>query len=318
MSVSICRHLCDSEKFAGVNPHDRYFLLFLAFNAEEDGSFRYTTNGLIKMLGGIDRKTFFRNVAKLEAAGFVTRGGGTLRLASHLVAAGHQWQVADSHQDGGGQPPQPVADSHVSSSPTPPLSLNKTIKTINQDYSIDPPIVPPAKASTACDLSRTSWEAARLGYSASAKAYRSPTGRPDFVTQGVTMRPSLMSHIRNARQTYSKEQLAFVHAYPKTESDPAAFLEAWGVVIESGVKGVDLVRAANDYAAKMTYDKDDGTFIQTPENWLTRKGYAVYVRRYEEERAQRRRSMPQVVAASESDIADFDPFDTTGFSTDKE
>lgn len=317
MSVSICRHLCDSEKFAGVNPHDRYFLLFLAFNAEEDGSFRYPATKLIAMLGGVSRGSFYKQVSRLEKAGYLTRQDGKLRLSARLVADGDS-DVSPTATATVAVSDRGCRQGRLSSSPTPPLSLNKTIKTNNQDYSIDPPIIPPSKDNATYDLSRNSWEAARLGYSSSAKAYRSPTGRPDFITQGCTQRPTLMSHIRNARQAYNKEQLAFVKAYPKTEADPSAFLEAWSAVVESGVKEKDLVRAAKDYADKMTYDKDDGNFIQTPENWLTRKGYAVYVRRYEEERAQQQRYRAQNNPSAESDIADFDPFDTTGFSTDKE
>ena len=296
-----------------LTPVDKLFLLNLVVRCDDEGHILFKSKALAFSVQ-MDRGNLSRKMNELVAKGVLDKTDGAFVVSKTIV---EEAKLCD------GQPGVVVeGTTQVVSTTLPfpphPLTPNKNIKNTNQDYSIDPPIIPPPKTNTACDLSRTSWEAARLGYSASAKAYRSPTGRPDFITQGVTMRPSLMSHIRNARQTYSKEQLAFVHAYPKTESDPAAFLEAWGVVIESGVKGVDLVRAAKDYAEKMTYDKDDGTFIQTPENWLTRKGYAVYVRRYEEERAQRRRSMPQTVAAQDSDIADFDPFDTTGFNTDKE
>ena len=299
MSVPICRHLCDSEKFTGVNPHDRYFLLFLAFNAEEDGTFRYPTNGLVKMLGGIDRKTFFRNVAKLEAAGFVTRGGGPLRLASHLVAAGHQWQVADSHQASGGQPPQPVADSHVSSSPTPPLTLNKTIKTNNHEYSLDPPIIPPSKTDGTITC---------MGENPNVTVVKA---QPTYWEKRANRKP-WREYIEEQRQAYlaskpqyTKEQEAFLEAYPKAPGSPAAFVLAWEEVIKQDVLPQELINAAGIASNSPAFKENGGQYIPKPENWLAGKGWAQTVEPW---KAKRKQQAIQEDANQPPPDLDFDPF----------
>lgn len=279
MSVSICRHLCDSEKFAGVNPHDRYFLLFLAFNAEEDGSFRYPATKLISMLGGVSRGSFYKQVARLEEMGYLTRQDGALCLSERLVAYG------DTGESPTATATVAVSDrgcrqGRLSSSPTPPLTLNKTL---NHEYSLDPPIIPPSKTDGTITC---------MGQNPNVTVVKA---QPTYWEKRANRKP-WREYIEEQRQAYlaskpqyTKEQEAFLEVYPKAPGDPAAFVLAWEQSIKQDVLPKELIDAAGIASNSPSFKENGGQYIPKPENWLMSKGWAPYVEPMRAKRRQKRR-----------------------------
>lgn len=294
MSVPICRYLCDSEKFTGVNPHDRYFLLFLAFNAEEDGTFRHPATKLIAMLGGVSRGSFYKQVSRLEEMGYLTRQNGTLSLSARLVAYGDSEAsptatatVADSDKG--------CRQERLPSSPTPPLTPDKTNN--NHEYSLDPPIIPPDKTNGTITC---------MGQNPNVTVVR-----PNYWEQRANRKP-WREYIEERRQAYlaskpqyTKEQEAFLSVYPKAPGDPVAFILAWEDVIKQDVLPKELVNAAGIASNSPAFKENGGQYIPKPENWLAGKGWAQAVEPW---RAKRKQQAMQEDANLPPPDLDFDPF----------
>lgn len=272
MSVPICRYLCDSEKFTGVNPHDRYFLLFLAFNAEEDGTFRYPATKLIAMLGGVSRGSFYKQVARLEEMGYLTRQNGTLSLSARLVA--------DSDRG--------CRQERLSSSPTPPLTLDKTI---NHVYSKDPPIVPPT-ATDAPKGDGYAYPQTGMGVNPNVTVVAA-TPQQTWWERHVSMKSfserlaEEKARFNANKPEYTKEQEAFLEVYPKAPYDPVAFVLAWEQAVKQDVLPRELIDAARIASNSPAFKEKEGQFIPRPERWLVAKNWAPIVEPWKAERKRR-------------------------------
>lgn len=294
MSMKLFNHIAGMDTPL-LSSYDRAVLLTIAVRCDDEGHMLCTSKAMAFALR-MDKGNFSRKIKEFVTKGVLAKvakvDGGF--VVSQTIVNGAKLSDGQSSPVVGGTTP---AVSTTTLFPPHPLTPDKNIKNNNQDYSIDPPIIPPNKtnSTTTC-----------MGQNPNVTVVR-----PNYWEQRANRKP-WREYIEEQRQAYlaskpqyTKEQEAFLEAYPKAPGSPAAFVLAWEEVIKQDVLPQELINAARIASNSPAFKENGGQYIPKPENWLAGKGWAQTVEPW---KAKRKQQAIQEDANQPPPDLDFDPF----------